>query len=102
MACYDCEDCNRSIKYGGKCRRFEYSCPFTLIEQMIENKDNVLALKFQVMIKNSKDMLEELKVLNKDYNLHEDISRLNFFITELEDKISDELINEYNKITSVE
>lgn len=30
MACYDCEDCNLHIEHGGKCRRFEYDCPFDL------------------------------------------------------------------------
>lgn len=30
MACYDCEDCDLHVEHGGKCRRFEYYCPFRL------------------------------------------------------------------------
>ena len=53
MACYDCEDCSRSIEYGGKCKRFEYNCPFTIVEKYDSEKlksvrvaiDKILALR---------------------------------------------------------
>lgn len=36
MACYDCEDCSKSIEYGGKCERFEYDLNTTVHLQCLK------------------------------------------------------------------
>lgn len=33
MVCYDCEDCNEHINNGGKCKQFEYDCPYSLVKR---------------------------------------------------------------------
>lgn len=38
MACYDCEECSRSVSEGGKCTRFEYNCPFSIIKKYDSEK----------------------------------------------------------------
>ena len=103
MACYDCEDCSINYQKGGKCKRWEYDCPFSHLrsnneeEQIKKNEDLGKALKI-------KEKLEEVKALwdsmNFSWNYDTELCYINSIIRELEDKLDEDLIREWNEIKS--
>ena len=96
MACYDCEECSKSINYGGKCKRFEYNCPFDLVEKY-ENKD---LHRIRDAIKNISKSIAELKNLDKDYYMEDEISSIEFQVSLLADKVDEETEKEWEEINT--
>ena len=97
MACYDCEDCKYSSYYGGKCKRFEYNCPFIIVENY--SSQEVTFIRNVV-----EDISRNLNILNKidedgnHYLMYEDIDALTSRLSELKEKISYEIEQEWNEI----
>lgn len=96
MACYDCEECSKSINYGGKCKRFEYNCPFVLMEKY-ENQD---LDKIRDAIKNISKSIVELKNLDKDYYMEDEIASIEFQVSLLADKVDEETEKEWKEINT--
>lgn len=94
MACYDCEDCSRSIEYGGKCKRFEYNCPFGVVENYGPEK---LAL-LREQVKTISETIEKLKELDDEEYLDDEINSIQFQVSLLEDKIDEDIEKEWNEI----
>lgn len=96
MACYDCEECSKSINYGGKCKRFEYDCPFILMETY-ENED---LNKIRDAIKNISKSIAELKKLDEECYMEDEISSIEFQVSLLADKVDEETEKEWKEINT--
>ena len=97
MACYDCEDCPKSIDNGGKCLRFEYDCPFVLIEKYIQNIDKIRAILVQIS-----ESVNALKDLDKDYFMDDEISSMQSQLLSLKEKTDKNIEAEWQKINELE
>lgn len=94
MACYDCEDCSRNISYGGKCKRFEYDCPFGIVAKY----DSEKLSKIREATRSISAAIENLKELdNKEY-MEEETNGITFQLSLLEDKISEDIEKEWKEI----
>ena len=97
MACYDCEDCKHNNYYGGKCKRFEYNCPFTIVENyssqevaFIRNVIEDISRNLNILIKIDED--------GNHYLMYEDIDAITSRLSELKEKVSYEIEQEWNEI----
>ena len=94
MACYDCEECSRSIYEGGKCTRLEYNCPFLIVE-----KYNTEKLKsIRLAIGKISETIEQLKELDTEGYIEDDINSVSFQLSLLEDKVDEDTEKEWNEI----
>lgn len=96
MACYDCEECSKSINYGGKCKKFEYNCPFVLVEKY-ENRD---LNRIRETIKNISKSIAELKNLDEECYMEDEISSIEFQVSLLADKVDEETEKEWKEINT--
>ena len=96
MACYDCEECSKSINYGGKCKRFEYNCPFVLVEKY-GNQD---LDKIRDAIKNISKSIAELKNLDEECYMEDEIASIEFQVSLLADKVDEETEKEWKEINT--
>lgn len=96
MACYDCEECSKSINYGGKCKKFEYNCPFVLVEKY-EYKD---LNRIREAIKNISKSIAELKNLDEECYMEDEISSIEFQVSLLADKVDEETEKEWKEINT--
>lgn len=94
MACYDCEDCSKSVEYGGKCKRFEYNCPFLIVEKY--NSDELQSMR--EAIKKISEAIDELKRLDTKEYLDDEISSVSFQLSLLEDKVDEDTEKEWKEI----
>lgn len=95
MACYDCEDCSKSIDEGGKCTRFEYDCPFTIVAKYDAEK----LKSIRAAIKKISDAVEDLKNFDSEYGYMEDeISFISCRVSDVADKVSEDIEKEWNEI----
>lgn len=94
MACYDCEDCSKSITYGGKCKRFEYDCPFTIVEKY--SSDNLKSIRNE--IRKISECINHLKKLDDEECMEDDINRIQSQLSLLEDKVNEDTEKEWNEI----
>ena len=94
MACYDCEDCSRSIEYGGKCKRFEYNCPFTIVEKY----DSEKLKSVRAAIGKISEAIEQLKELDTEDYMEDEISSLLFQLSLFENKVDEDTEREWNEI----
>lgn len=94
MACYDCEDCSKSVEYGGKCKRFEYNCPFLIVEKY--NSDELQPMR--EAIKKISEAIDELKRLDTKEYLDDEISSVSFQLSLLEDKVDEDTEKEWKEI----
>lgn len=95
MACYDCEDCSRSIEYGGKCKRFEYNCPFTIVKKY----DSEKLKSIRAAIEKISEAIEQLKKLDTEDYMEDEISSVSFQLSILGDRIDEDIEKEWNEIT---
>lgn len=94
MACYDCEDCSKSAEYGGKCKRFEYNCPFVIVEKYGSEK----LKSIRTAIEKISEAIEQLKELDTEYYMEDEINSVSFQLSLLEDKVDEDTENEWNEI----
>ena len=94
MACYDCEDCPRSVDYGGKCNQFESDCPFVIVENY--NSDELNSIK--KAIKKISVAVKKLKELDTKEYLGNEVNGILFYISNLEDFVSEDTKKEWEKI----
>lgn len=94
MACYDCEDCSRSVEYGGKCKRFEYNCPFGIVE----NYDSEKLKSIREAIKTISEAIDRLKELDSEEYMEDEISSLKSQLSMLEDKVDEDTEKEWDEI----
>ena len=98
MACYDCEDCSRSVEYGGKCKRFEYNCPFLIVEKY--DKEKLKSIR--KAIKEIRQAIEQLIELDSDYYMEDEINSVAFQLSLLKDKVDEDIEKEWNEIAMKE
>lgn len=94
MGCYDCEECSKSIEYGGKCKRFEYNCPFVLIEKY--KKENLNEIR--TAINRISESIDKLKSIDDDCYMEDEISSIEFQISLLKDKTDENIEREWQEI----
>lgn len=94
MGCYDCEECSKSIEYGGKCKRFEYNCPFVLIEQY--KKENLNEIR--TAINRISESIDKLKSIDDDCYMEDEISSIECQISLLKDKTDENIEMEWQEI----
>lgn len=94
MGCYDCEECSKSIEYGGKCKRFEYNCPFVLIEKY--KKENLNEIR--TAINRISESIDKLKSIDDDCYMEDEISSIEFQISLLKDKTDENIEMEWQEI----
>lgn len=94
MGCYDCEECSKSIEYGGKCKRFEYNCPFVLIEKY--KKENLNEIR--TAINRISESIDKLKSIDDNCYMEDEISSIEFQISLLKDKTDENIEREWQKI----
>lgn len=94
MACYDCEECSRSVSEGGKCTRFEYNCPFSIIKKYDSEKLKAI----RASISTIENAIEQLKELDSEYYMEDEINSVSFQLSLLEDKVNEEIEKEWNEI----
>ncbi|WP_461818146.1 hypothetical protein [Faecalimonas sp.] len=96
MACYDCEECSKNISNGGKCNRFEYNCPFLAVEKY--NTEKIVKLRNK--IKMISDSVLQLLELDSEEFFEDEISMIRNQLVEMEEKVSEELVEKWKKINS--
>lgn len=95
MACYDCEDCSRSVEYGGKCKRFEYNCPFLIVEKY--NSEKLKSIRNAV--EKISEAIEHLKELDTEDYMEDEINSISFQLSFLEEKVDEDIEREWNEIS---
>ena len=94
MACYDCENCSRSIDYGGKCDRFVSNCPFRIVEKYDSEKLKLI----REAINKISEAIEQLKELDSENYLEDEINSVSFQLLLLEDQVDEDTEKEWNEI----
>ena len=93
MADYDCEYCGKSINNGGKCARFEYNCPFS----MVSNYDEETIHQFQSSFNTILNEIEKMRKLDvKGY--FDELDYLKDNIKEKQELISEEVLEEWKEM----
>lgn len=93
MADYDCEYCGKSINNGGKCARFEYNCPFS----MVSNYDEKTIHQFQSSFNTILNEIEKMENLDiKGY--FDELDYLKSTIKEKQTFISEEILEEWKEM----
>ena len=95
MADYDCDYCSKSVECGGKCNRFEYNCPFTIVEKY----DSEKLKSIRVAIGKISEAIEQLKELDTEDYMEDEINSVSFQLSLLEDKIDEDIEREWNEIS---
>lgn len=88
MACYDCEDCSLHHENGGRCKRFEYDCPFDLYMSL--NDYPVEAAKIHSLlneIKFAEKKIQEITDIIHVYGIRA-LDNLHWAIERLDDDIA--------------
>lgn len=94
MADCDCEYCSKSIDCGGKCNRFEYNCPFLIVE-----KYDFETLKLiREVVEDISESIERLRELDREEYMEDEISSIKFQLSLFKDKISEDTEKEWNAI----
>lgn len=94
MACYDCEDCNKHINNGGKCKQFEYNCPYDLVDSI-----NINSVKqIQEKAKEIERLIKDIESLDAEGTLWNEISNLRIGLNEIIDYSSDDIIVQWREI----
>lgn len=96
MADYDCGYCSKSIEHGGKCEYWAYNCPFNVVQHY----DSEQLKQMREAVKGVNEAIEKLVELDTDEWMEDEIHSLKSSIGDLEDKISERLENEWNRISS--
>lgn len=94
MADYDCEYCSKSTDCGGKCNRFEYNCPFLIVEKYDSEKLKLI----REVVEEISESIERLRELDSEEYMEDEISSIKFQLSLFEDKISEDTEKEWNAI----
>ena len=94
MACYDCEYCSMSIDHGGKCKRFEYNCPFLIVEKYDSEKLKLI----REAIGKISEAIEQLREIDSENYLEDEINSVKFQLSLLEDEVDEDTEREWNEI----
>jgi hypothetical protein len=95
MACYCCDDCHDAKHNGGKCNKFQYECPFDILEAFDEVDIKII----RKIIDNINIQIDNLKAIDKNHGvMEEDIEALRSALSNLEERISIDLQKEWNEI----
>lgn len=95
MACYDCEECSMNVEFGGKCNRFEYDCPFLIVEKYDSKKLKAI----RETVNKISQTIESLKGLDTEEYMEDEIDRLSYSLSLFENKISENIEKEWNEIS---
>lgn len=90
MACYDCEDCNYHVNNGGKCNKFEYNCPYNLINST--NIDNVKQIQNKAI--EIQRLIKGIESLDEEGILWDEISSIRSKLGKIIDFSTNEIINQ--------
>lgn len=94
MACYACEDCPKNVDYGGKCTRYEYNCPFGVVE----NYDSEKLTLIREQVRKISEAIVKLKELDDENYLECEINSVQAEISNIEDKIDEDIEKEWKEI----
>lgn len=94
MACYECEDCNKHISNGGKCKQFEYNCPYDLVNRT--NIDNVKQIQQKAI--DIQRLIKDIEHLDEEGILWCEISSIRTKLDEIIDFSTDDIINQWEEI----
>lgn len=97
MACYDCEECSKSIYNGGKCEQFEYDCPFIAIFKYKKEKIEEL----RATIKTIFHSINQLEKLDDEDFFDENLQQMKYQLNNIEESISEEAEKEWKIINSI-
>lgn len=97
MGCYDCEVCLKSTKYGGKCKRFEYICPFLIVEKY----DSEELKSIREAINKISQAIGQLRELDTKDCMEEEVNSISFQLSLLEDAVDEDMEKEWNEIAMV-
>lgn len=96
MASYDCKECEYHNSYGnGKCKRFEYDCPF---ESLIKGKKRK---EIEESIKEFRRILNRFKITEdwgEGYSVDQ-MYGIEYSINELEKCLNQDLYKEWLRIS---
>lgn len=93
MADYDCEYCGKSINNGGKCAKFEYNCPFSIVSNYDEETIHQFQSSFNTIL-NEIEKMENLAI--KGY--FDELDYLKSTIEEKQTFISEEVLEEWKEM----
>lgn len=93
MADYDCEYCGKSINNGGKCSKFEYNCPFSIVS----NYDEEIIKKFQIGFKTISNTIDEMMKLDTEFHFDE-LEYLKEIVEEKSEIVSEKLLTEWTEM----
>ena len=93
MADYDCEYCGKSINNGGKCAKFEYNCPFSIVS----NYDKETIHQFQSSFNKILSEIEKMEKLDIKGSFYE-LDYLKSTIEEKQEFISEKLLEEWTEM----
>jgi hypothetical protein len=94
MACCDCDDCLRNVECGGKCERFEYNCPFVVVE----NYDHEELRTMRTAVEEISEAIERLAELDSKEYMEEMISGIKIQLSYLSDAVNEDIEKEWNEI----
>ena len=92
---YDCEYCGKSIYNEGKCNRFEYNCPFSVVSNYDEEKIE----KFQIGFKKILDTIDDMIKLDTEFHF-EELEYLKEIVEEKTEIVSEKLLNEWKEMNN--
>ena len=95
MACYDCDDCNYSKNRGGKCKRFEYTCPYNLVSFTdVNNVKNIHDNSKQIEI-----LINKIENFDTEGILADEISNIKNSLLDIIEFSSETFIEEWKQIS---
>lgn len=95
MASYVCKNCSDNKWNGGKCCRFEYSCPFSVVESYDSSELNIFREEINTMQKS----IDNIQELDKFDILDVEIQNLKVIVSEIEEQITTKIEDEWNEIS---
>ena len=98
MADYNCDYCSFSVEAGGKCDRFEYDCPF----QVVQNSDFSKLNLIRKVVNDISDSVQKLKELDENWGMESEISCIESQLSDIKCKVSEDTENEWKQISEEE
>lgn len=95
MADYDCEYCELSKNNNGRCRRWEYNCPFTFLENKVDEDIE----KLKLIESKLKECIEIFNTIEHKDSFEDVENNIKFALNHLEDNfLNEELYKDWEEI----
>ena len=91
----DCDCCVKAKLNGGKCNRFQYICPFDILETFNESDIKLI----RRVVNNINISIGNLKVIDENHDIMDhDIEALENALVKLKERLSIDLQKEWKEI----